>query len=189
MLLRHAHRESGALPGANISISSEGRHKAKDLGGKLARCSNFKVQAIVSSPLRRCLETAHQIASEVQVKTISTSRVLGDPGALITDDVSVGAQLVRDPLLFYSYFNGAAVAGMRPMGEACEMLLKELTHMDQELILAISHDWIIACVAKHLGLRFPHIIPDFLNGLWIPGTDDGRQEVPRLFQPEHLPFA
>jgi probable phosphomutase (TIGR03848 family) len=82
LLIRHAVTDQtgtvlyGRTPG--LSLSATGREQAQALAGRLAP---FPIEAIYSSPLERCLETANPLAESKGVE-IQTSEALleGDTG-------------------------------------------------------------------------------------------------------------
>jgi phosphohistidine phosphatase SixA len=185
LLIRHAHREGGLLPHADVPISERGRLQTVDLGRMLARhCSP---DVIVSSPVLRCRETAQALASEVGLSHVSLSRTLGDPGVLVAQEALVEKQLSSNLLTFHSYFCGAVVPGMRCQKDAFELLFSDLA-CHRGLVLGISHDWIVATIARQVGITFPKIIPDFLDGVWIPPVRSAYSEAPQQFQPFLLQF-
>lgn len=85
VLIRHAERET--IPpgevGNEVAITAAGRTAAR----RLARRSDFQVNAIRSSPIRRCMETAAIIAEAngISSDAIKVSQDLGDPGYFIED--------------------------------------------------------------------------------------------------------
>ncbi len=185
VLIRHAHREGGVLPLANVPISERGRLQTVELGRMLARYCSPDV--IVSSPVLRCRETAEALASAVGLSHVTLSRTLGDPGALVADEALVQEQLASNALTFHSYFSGAVVPGMRCQKDAFELLSSDLT-CHRGLVIGISHDWIVATIARQVGIMFPEIIPDFLDGVWIPPVRSAYSEAPQQFQPFLLRF-
>ena len=185
VLIRHAHREGGLLPQANVPISEQGWLQTFELGRVLAKY--FSPDVIVSSPVLRCRQTAEALASAVGASHVTLSQSLGDPGALVIEEALVQEQLTANALTFHSYFSGAVVPGMRSHADAFELLSSDLAR-HHGLVVGISHDWIVATIARQAGVTFPEIIPDFLDGVWIPPARNAYSEAPRQFQPFLLRF-
>lgn len=177
LLLRHGHRISTTpFPRAETPISERGVAESRELGLKLK--SLGASLHIVTSPVLRCQQTAYIITEFATACHARMSRVLGDPGALIEDE-SLVAQQLHNPSLFSDYFEGKSILGMRNHKAAFQLIMDDLVPPKDSLTLAISHDWIVATVAKQLGLRFsPHHIPDFLEGVWIPQTSGDHSAIP-----------
>ena len=145
-LVRHAshgrlnHELCGRLPG--VSLSAEGRNEAMALASRLRHSG---VQAVLSSPRERALETAAPIAEVLRLKV----------------EIDFGAwtgrsfiELEADPL--WTAWNAHRAAGRPPggesMGEAGARALGLLTRLEGTSV-AVSHcDVIRAVVLGVLGL-------------------------------------
>lgn len=152
-LVRHAshgrlnHVLCGRMPG--INLSAEGRNEAMALASRLRHAG---VQAVLSSPRERALETA---------STIAEALGLGVEVAEELDEIDFGAwtgrsfaELEADPL--WTAWNAHRAAGRPPggesMGEAGARALGLLTRLEG-MSVAVSHcDVIRAVVLVILGL-------------------------------------
>lgn len=152
-LVRHAshgrlnHVLCGRMPG--VGLSTEGRNEATALASRLRHAG---VQAVLSSPRERALETAGPIAEALG---------LGVTVAEELDEIDFGAwtgrsftELEADPL--WTAWNAHRAAGRPPggesMGEAGTRALGLLTRLEGTSV-AVSHcDVIRAVVLGVLGL-------------------------------------
>lgn len=182
MLLRHAHRVGGPFPASDVPISRFGVYQASLLGTAL---QSAQVGCVVTSPVLRCQQTAIIVASAAEISEVRQSHTLGDPGALIANQQLVARQLESNPFLFRDYYDGAFILGMRTPADAYRCLMDDLLSISNGCLvtLAISHDWIVASVAQHLGITFPGRIPDFLQGVWIPQSRDDHQRAHDIAPP------
>lgn len=85
LILRHAERP--AIPdgdaGHDLTLTRAGRQAAYALGLSLGE----RPRAIVTRPVRRCIEPATEIArgTDFDISAITRSTLLGDPGVFIED--------------------------------------------------------------------------------------------------------
>lgn len=89
LLVRHATRPEipTATYGNDLSITTEGRQKATELGQLLKR----RLGRVVTSPVIRCVQTAESILfGSRAIGAPIPERALGDPGVWITDREVVG---------------------------------------------------------------------------------------------------
>lgn len=190
LLLRHAQRE--ALPehdtGHMTPITPTGARLAQALGAHLGP----RLQALHSSPVLRCRQTAEQIRSGAGQPAIPISchRFLGDPGIYVENPEhawqhwqTLGNQGVMTHLANASH----ALPGMAHPETASlallDYLLASASH-GHGLHLFISHDVLLsACTARLLGVPYPASPwPDYLEGMFCWTNTEGRQLRYRHYQ-------
>ncbi len=156
LILRHGPRSGGKFPSEDVPLSPEGAESVRE---SALKWKNFPgPDGLLSSPLERCRETAEILNTVCDWdREIVESRLLGGHGAFVIDSRALGSQLSmlsdskgRD--LFISHMKGENVAGMRPLAEGSRLILDELyPASNTELVIAISHETIIAAVGAYLG--------------------------------------
>ena len=116
---------------------------------------------VFTSPIDRCVQTASIIIQTNHWKqALHESRLLGDPGPFVLDSKVVSRQLEGlddDGAMgfFREHIEGTDKAGMASLEDGSAGLLKELVGSRTEgLLLAVSHDVIIAALAAHLGIHY-----------------------------------
>jgi len=116
---------------------------------------------VLTSPIERCVLTASIIVQTNHwEQSVHESRLLGDPGPFVIDSKLVSRQLEGlddDGAMnfFREHIEGTAKPGMASLGDGSAGLLKELVGSRTEgLLLAVSHDVIIAALAAHLGIHY-----------------------------------
>lgn len=185
MILRHAERP--AIPdgegGAELALTEAGRRAAYALGQGLGE----RPSAIRTSPVRRCVETAEEIArgADFDVAAITYSSVLGDPGVFVEDgDLAwdrwnlIGHEAVCREVVTAP----EAAPGFRDPDAAVAMLQVEIEAalaIDDGMTIWITHDIILAaaahrlCGAEALGPSWPA----FLGCLWFQRDNSGWTEA------------
>lgn len=160
LLIRHALTDftaegklSGWLP--ELHLSEEGAAQAKTLA---ERFREIRIDAICSSPLERCIETAQPIAEIFGLK-IKTSEALGE---LRFGDWTGKSfdELENEPEWrnFNSFRSSARIPGGESMFEAQLRIISELENLrrihDGETVAVVSHlDLIRAAIAHYAGIH------------------------------------
>ena len=157
-LVRHAltpitgKRLTGWLPG--ISLSEEGRKQAEEVGQRL---SGVKFDAIYSSPLERCVETAEAIAVHQSAK-IDTVEGLGEikygdwqGKTFVTLYKSRGWKELKARPADFRFPNGETIreAQVRGMTEIERLRSK---HKNSTILVCSHADMIRVLTAGYLGL-------------------------------------
>jgi probable phosphoglycerate mutase len=125
------------------------------------------VDAVVSSDLRRAIETADLLGAALGVELVAVEsdireRNVGEWSGLTRDEINERWPDWRDRLWdppggeTHDVFRGRIVAGL-------ERLIER--HADAATVLAVSHGGVIRMLERHLGLE-PDPIPN-LGGRWI----------------------
>ena len=161
LLIRHAVTEqtgsklSGWTPG--LHLSAKGREQASALAGRLAK---VHIDAVYSSPLERCQETAAAVAEPhgLEVRTLEgvgevrygdwTGRTLKE---LAKEDLWRTVQLHPSGARFPG---GESIYEMQTRAVAAlEALRADPLHKDQTVLVASHADVIKAVAAHYLGLH------------------------------------
>lgn len=175
LILRHAERppipegETGdALP-----LTPAGRIAARRFGERLAG----PLEVIRTSPLRRCVETAQEIAAakDFDLARIESTKVLGDPGIFVEEPElawerwrEIGHEAVCRELAMAE----TAAPGFRDPGEVVQLMRAEIKRTlacTHGLAIWVTHDVILAALAERLFCA-PALDggwPDFLGHLDI----------------------
>jgi len=171
LLIRHAHRTGGLLPPLDAPLTEEGVRAAKRLG---LEWSAAKPVRILTSPVERCRRTAEYCKDaanwDVEIKT---NPMLGDPGPFVTDMQQIKQRVEREGQrsiikMLRALAGGEPVPGMRHRDEGVDALMTELRRSNEPtgLLLAITHDYIIACVLAAAG-QTTDLWAAPLCGAWI----------------------
>lgn len=169
LLLRHAERPPippGSF-GNDLPITDAGRQAAEALGARMGN----DLRRIVTSPVRRCLETARALAQGATSSVpIETDARLGAPGAWIEDPAEAEAQFHRlgTRNAYDRLMAGEPVPGLTSLDDGARILLDLLRPPPDAtgLHCFISHD---AVIAPLLAWQFPELPPsslwpDYLDG-------------------------
>lgn len=182
LIVRHAERpeiSKGSI-GNDISITEDGVSQTK----LFARNLKETVVSIKSSPVLRCMQTAKIISETLQLtpEAITTSKLLGDPGFLISDAslawkswCKKGSEVVNQHLLtgsetwpgFYDFHSATS--------NMVNQIKNELINTDTGTIIWVTHDTILAALASRV-LPEPLTIADwprFLGMLIVTREYDG----------------
>ncbi len=159
MLMRHSERGEIELgtPGNEIPLTPNGRVTAE----KLAKCLGNNIISVETSPIPRCLETAHFFANDSLSKSIKESPLLGDPGVFIHDPELAWESFLKHDVVEISkkLFSLEKMDGFYPADQACLTLLSYCLGSLQQnpgFYPFISHDYIVAVFAG----RFMGIAPN-----------------------------
>ena len=80
-LIRHTQKIDNSV---HSELTKEGLNDLFIYGKKL-KLSNIKIELIISSPIKRCIQTTSQISKGYGGLKIEESNLLGDPGVFIND--------------------------------------------------------------------------------------------------------
>ncbi len=147
LLLRHSERE--AIPkgelGDDVNITPYGIKLANNFGIQLQK---FNVNKIFTSPVKRCIQTANQIAFGYQKKIeITETQILGSPSAYINDIEKATEHFLKSSVFenYMALCNGKKLSGFCTLNEGSEILDNFINQnkRDDSLTLFISHDIII----------------------------------------------
>jgi broad specificity phosphatase PhoE len=176
-LIRHAHRpdfQPGDF-GLDVSITTEGRQAAEDLG---CQFSDASIEMLWTSPVKRCVQSAVEIRRGMGKDVpIRQSQSLGDPGFLIAD-----ATLAKDAFdqhalleLITRILEGRELPGFYPLEVGCQSILKELSDHRDHSSVSISHDINICTLACWIfKVDQPALMmPAFLEGIEFSYHDEG----------------
>ncbi len=180
LLVRHSdrpHIETGSAP--EMSLNETGRRRASALGDLVGA----ELHWALSSPYRRCIETARLVGVEPE-----PSPVLGSPGPFVIDPDRGGEVFEQhgNEVMVRGQIEGKTWGCMRPLEEGTRLLfdtLLERLARHGTSGLAVTHDAIVLpSIAWVTGDRFADRWIDFLDGCVLtPGhlTWNGRTyEVP-----------
>lgn len=143
LLIRHAEK---SLTG-NQDLTMTGLTDAYLYGQKLKN-QGVHFDEIISSPIKRCLQTAEEIIKGLDVNlSIEQSQLLGDPGIFVIDDkkaITVFNELTVQEVINHQ-LQKKSLSGFLPIDKACQPLIKEIKKKinTNKSILYISHDAII----------------------------------------------
>lgn len=178
LLLRHGERPpipSGSF-GNDLSLTDAGRQAAEELGSRMGS----KLRRIVTSPVRRCIETAQALArGAASSLPIERDSRLGDPGAWIKDPPQAEAQfrLLGTRKLIDRLMAGERFPGLASLDEGAQILL-DLLRLPPDatgLHCFISHDAVIAPLLawQHPTLSPSQLWPDTLCGAVLLDSGEG----------------
>lgn len=178
LLLRHAERP--AIPagtfGNDLSITADGAAAAEAVGLQL----RGRLRRVVTSPVRRCVQTAEAILRGAAVATsATTSTVLGEPGVWISDGDAVGDAFLRlGPRGVVAQQLAGDVPGVAPLktgvARFVELLVAEPGDPGQ-IDVFVSHDAVVAPLLGALldSRELPAIWPGYLEGAFLGRSQDG----------------
>lgn len=189
LILRHAERPpipEGEI-GAAVALTLAGRVAARRFGEQLAG----SLEVIRTSPLRRCIETAQEIAAakDFDPERIEQTKVLGDPGIFVEDPElawkrwrEIGHEAVCRELALAE----TAAPGFRDPVEVVRLMRAEIECAlvcTRGLTIWITHDVILAALAQRLFCvrALDDGWPNFLGNLEV--KRDRRGELQGIWRP------
>ena len=139
-LIRHAQKKNSL---SDCGLSIKGFLEAKQYAQKLIQ-NNIKLDYIISSPIKRCLQTAKEIAF-VYDKDIIKSKYLGDPGVFVLDDKLAMSVFEKYKLIdiINMQLSGKNLLGFESLEIGSLKLLNFMKNYKNLNVLMISHDAII----------------------------------------------
>ncbi len=167
LLMRHAEKQ---LYGKQW-LSGQGHRQAFDYGCRL-RDSGVRFDQIISSPIKRCTQTAVQVAAGLQTDIeIQISCLMGDPGIFVANDKIAVTAFEKYSVceVINKLIKAEAIPGFHAIEVACLPLITEMQNQisDNKSVLYISHDAVImpfiAYLNKLASIREDQIIP-YLGG-------------------------
>lgn len=172
-LIRHAEREP-FVPGdinndVNLTLKGEMACYA------LTYALHGRLIKVFTSPVKRCLQTAHLLATASISNEIISHHYLGDPGIFITEQDKVHAyflehtvfDIVKTILSEQRNPPGFCLSTQASVANLIQFMLAEA--IDSGIYLFITHDSILSVALGHL---FPNIAletlwPDYLECLFF----------------------
>ena len=159
LILRHGHRDplpqlSQGSFGDDLPLTPEGWKASHALGKSWKEAwENEPFAEIVSSPLKRCLQTAEALKQGMQQEIpIHSSNLLGDPGPFIFDPQMAAPHFYEQTpeALYRRYAEGTLLSGFRPFAEGMEQLLDFILKRKVDLSIMITHDFVVAALIFYL---------------------------------------
>ncbi len=191
LLTRHSIRElvdDQGFAGYKLPLTEQGRRLAYAWGEHFCAWTERKFHACLSSPIWRCVETAALMLEGSLLQSFQMTQpdviknaLLVEPGSFVQDGASLGP-LFRQygALEFINYFLGQQIAGRKnPIQGVLEILSlrqKHLPDQDNSVLLAVSHDTILAvflAVMQRETVVSTDDWPEMMEGvfLWFEGDD------------------
>ena len=157
--------------GNDVLLNEAGIKKAFQFGKQL---KNYKINAIYTSPIERCVQTAINIKKGYGTNIdIIKTKVLGDPGIHIYDADALGAYYFKYGFwkIFENFKNDIKVDGLHNKKEIIRLFDSFFSKKTEKtgLTIFISHDWQIAfyAYAKNIKEYTEKDWIDYLDGLII----------------------
>jgi broad specificity phosphatase PhoE len=160
LLTRHSIRElvdDQGFAGYKLPLTEQGRRLASAWGEHFCVWTQRQFQACLSSPITRCVDTAILMLEgsalredfQPQQPAIVKSKLLVEPGSFVQDGESLTPLFMQyGALAFINYFLGQHIAGMKhPIQgvlDILSLLYEHLPDHDNSVLLAVSHDTILA---------------------------------------------
>jgi len=133
---------------ADFPLTEKGRNQSKDASKSLKK---YKIDLILSSPLKRAFETAEIAGKELNVPVMKWLylKERNTYGLMCGERKS---DMEKDyPELFTSYENGEFVMGSEryeDLHERLKVMIKKLPEFKKNCILAVTHGKVLACLCK-----------------------------------------
>jgi len=141
-LMRHAEKKDNEV---HAHLTEKGLKDSFIFGKKLKK-QNIQIDKIISSPIERCLQTAHEIIKGYDRNTIKIeqSNLLGDPGVFIQDDKKAMKIFKTYKLVDIINMQLAhkKLDGFNSIEEGSRQLLEFIYNQEKNTVI-ISHDAII----------------------------------------------
>jgi broad specificity phosphatase PhoE len=175
LLTRHSIRElvdDQGFAGYKLPLTEQGRRLASSWGEHFCAWTNRQFHTCLSSPITRCVDTAmlmlegSKLLNDFQSRqpAIIKSKLLVEPGSFVQDGESLTPLFMQyGAIAFINFFLGQQVAGMKhPMQgvlDILNLLYEHLPNQENSVLLAVSHDTILA------------VWPEMMEGvfLWFDG--------------------
>jgi len=166
LMLRHGPRMGGDLPSMEEPLTDDGIEVTKCVG---RRWFNQAEPVVVSSPVHRCIHTCQLLveAAGWDVDIIET-KILGDPGPFVVDSDLLSSHDEDILVSLKAHINGASIPGMLDRDTGVEKMMSELLDLKgtSDVLVACTHDSIIAAVAASYGIKGEHW-PFYLEGYFL----------------------
>ncbi|RYY78588.1 MAG: histidine phosphatase family protein [Moraxellaceae bacterium] len=216
LLTRHSIREAADNNGFasyQLPLTPIGRHLAFEWGKWLSVNTDLQLAACISSPIPRCVDTAIEMlkgahASQILVDTpqqletsllnIDQHNLLVEPGSFVVDIAQAGPHFKQHGALkFINQFLSHQLPGMKIPVQGAQDILRllfdNLPRQDNHLLLAVSHDTILAALfavmAGHTRIERKDW-PNMMEGafLWFEGDSFERSLVNWIWRGQHYRF-
>jgi hypothetical protein len=173
LFIRHGDRNK--IPegefGNDVELNEIGINRSTAYGEAL---KSQNVNKIYTSPIKRCVQTAHFIAKGMsRAIPIEHTSLLGDPGAFVYDGRIAGQNYLKmgSNHFYESLLEGIPIEGNYPIAKGAEIINSffEQTSEKSGINIYVSHDMIIALYAfAAFGKRYSHTNwVKYLEGLII----------------------
>lgn len=196
LLTRHSIRvlvDEQGFAGYKLPLTEEGRQLANAWGELLTQSTGREFHGCLSSPIHRCVDTAELMleGAEKEKKTtlpeVVKTALLVEPGSFVQDGASLRPLFMQyGALEFINYFLGKEIAGMKhPVQgvlDILQLLYQNLPNQENGLLLAVSHDTILAVFLAVMQDEVTVSIddwPDMMEGvyLWFEGENFEKSTV------------
>ncbi|MBC7751319.1 MAG: phosphoglycerate mutase family protein [Candidatus Saccharibacteria bacterium] len=192
LFTRHSIRvlvDEQGFAGYKLPLTEQGRQLASAWGAHLKLLAGREFRACLSSPIHRCVDTAllmlegrheNKLANDIQPEVVKTT-LLVEPGSFVQDDESLRSLFFQyGALEFINHFLGKKIAGMKhPVQGALDilgLLYQHLPEQEDSVLLAVSHDTILAVF---LAVLHDEVIvsaedwPEMMEGAYLWFEDNG----------------
>ncbi|XID76064.1 histidine phosphatase family protein [Alkanindiges sp. WGS2144] len=209
LLTRHSIREladSNGFATYQLPLTHIGRDLAFEWGKWLAQYTNLQITACLSSPIPRCVDTASQMLKgaettkkiDASLLNIEQNNLLVEPGSFVLDVAQAGPHFKQyGALKFINAFLKHQLPGMKmPWQGALDilrLLFEHLPRQNNQLLLAVSHDTILAALFSVMAGQH-HISrqdwPQMMEGafLWFEGDTFEQSVVNWIWRGQHYRF-
>jgi broad specificity phosphatase PhoE len=164
ILIRHSERNHipDGVHDIVTPINAQGEIIAVELGAKLRTFDRIK---IISSPVKRCVQTGNAIMKGFGVQSeIGLSSLLGEPGPFVFDCEAAKEHFVKMTCktVVETQIAHKQLAGIRPIEEGSDMLKNYIVaelqaNKPNNILVFISHDAILApFIFQYTGEKFNH---------------------------------
>ena len=176
IFIRHSIKENPPVnqPYLDVPLTTEGVRLAEFFGQELRE---FELKTIITSPLRRCIDTAKSIRRGYEKDIpIIPSTMLGNPGPYVEDEDKAGETFLEvfPNNIVKKQVENEKLPGFRDISMGSKMILDLLTECEPPSIF-ITHDVIIAAFLGYLNGKYPDIEEwiDYLDGfIFCPESKD-----------------
>ena len=207
LLTRHSIRErapNNGFASYQLPLTELGRNLAFEWGKFLAKESGRSINACVSSPVPRCVDTATIMLDgfghpdESSLTDVTQHTLLVEPGSFVLDVNLAGPHFIQyGALKFINAFLNNQLPGMKmPMQGVLDILRLLFEHQattSQQLSLAVSHDTILAAMfslmAGHKQIEkqdWPHMMEGAF--LWFEGASFEQAQLHWIWRGQHHVF-
>jgi len=156
LLIRHGPREPGPFPRHDVPLTGEGVELTRKLGREW---KEPVPTCVLTSPVLRNRQTADLVVAAAGWECpVLESNMLGNNGPFVVDTVAIrglvkAAREEGDREFLHRHIAGEKIPGMLHRDVGVRRLLSDLLFFGgkDDLIVAISHDYIIASVLAYYG--------------------------------------
>ncbi len=172
-----------------LPLTEQGRQLASAWGDHLKLWTGREFCVCLSSPIHRCVDTAllmlegcnkDKQASDIQPEVVKDA-LLVEPGSFVQDGTVLRSLFMQyGAVEFMNYFLGKQIAGMKhPVQGVLDilgLLYQHLPEQDNSVLLAVSHDTILAVFLAVMHDETTVSIedwPDMMEGAYLWFEDNG----------------